>query len=147
MKSHNSDVNLDGDRTDHPFLWPKPQTDIFIKIIRDLMDQASSDDEYEGYIQQLKDLDIWDLRKAPWYPYLLVDSDPNDPNSDKRLRQDDENDIYKMLEDLIRYLVGLAPKDNIELIEFKNDFMLWVSGNLSDDEKDQFWEECMSKRI
>ncbi len=147
MKSHNSDVNLDGDRTDHPFLWPKPQTDIFIKIIRDLMDQASSDDEYEGYIQQLKDLDIWDLRKAPWYPYLLIDSDPNDPNSDKRLRQDDENDIYKMLEDLIRYLVGLAPKDNIELIEFKNDFMLWVSGKLSDDEKDQFWEECMSKKI
>lgn len=138
MRSH--DANLDDDsNTDHPFLWPKPQTDAIIPIIKTLLDRADSEEEYESKLQELKDLDIWDLRKPPWYRLVLVSSGDSD-DSKKTLNQDPN--IFEIIKEILRYLLGLTIYENAELVQFKSKILSELKG--SEPQKTKWWEDFES---
>ena len=138
MRSH--DANLDDDsNTDHPFLWPKPQTDAIIPIIKTLLDRADSEEEYESKLQELKDLDIWDLRKPPWYRLVLVPSGDSD-DSKKTLNQDPN--IFEIIKEILRYLLGLTIYENAELVQFKGKILSELKG--SEPQKTKWWEDFES---
>ena len=145
MRNHS--LQADDSYSDHPFLWPIAQTEVIMPVIKDMLDEVDEDETYEEKLQDLKNLDIWDFRKAPWYPYLLVDIDPLDPEgSEKRIRQDSESDTYKRLEDLIRYLVGLDELKDEELEGLEAEFLAYLVTE-NEEIKDNFWQECMDKKL
>lgn len=145
MRNHS--LQADDSYSDHPFLWPIAQTEVIMPVIKDMLDEVDENETYEEKLQDLKNLDIWDFRKAPWYPYLLVDIDPLDPEgSEKRIRQDTESETYKRLEDLIRYLVGLDEKTDEELEELEAGFVAYLVTE-NEEIRDNFWPECMDKKL
>lgn len=140
MRSHNASIDEDG-RSDHPFLWPKPQTDCIIPVIKKIFDRADSPDEYEELLKEFKDLDIWDMRKTPWFRLILIPT-TDDPDGEKKIRQDDQTTMYKIATELLEYLMGISPKDDEELLDFKSRVLPELKGN--DAEKEEWWEEFLS---
>ena len=142
MRSHNASEDQDeGNRSDHPFLWPKPQTDCIIRVIKKIFDRADTPDEYEELLQEFKDLDIWDMRKTPWFRLVLIPT-TDDPDGERKIRQDDTSALYKIAREILEYLTGILPKDDAELIDLKSRVLPELKGN--DTEKEEWWDEFLS---
>ena len=131
----------EGNRSDHPFLWPKPQTDCIIRVIKKIFDRADTPDEYEELLQEFKDLDIWDMRKTPWFRLVLIPT-TDDPDGERKIRQDDTSALYKIAREILEYLTGILPKDDAELIDLKSRVLPELKGN--DTEKEEWWDEFLS---
>ncbi len=145
MRNHS--FQADDTYSDHPFLWPIIQTKVIMPIIKDMLDEVLEGESYEDKLQELKDLDIWDYRKAPWYPYILVDKDILDPEgSDKIIRQDTEETLFTRLQELIRYLVGLNELTDDDLETLEAEFMAYLVTE-NEEIKENFWQECLDKKL
>ena len=141
MRSHGAKKN--SKQSDHAFLWPKVQTDIFVKIIRSLLDKYEGILSHEEAIKKLSDLNITDFGDAPWINLLLIEQEEE---GKYKIRQDDLTNVVKEISQLLRYLLNLDDLEPSEIKQLKKTLLSYTQG-LNDNEKESFWKKCEEKKL
>ena len=81
------------------------------------------------------------MRKTPWFRLVLIPT-TDDPDGERKIRQDDTSALYKIAREILEYLTGILPKDDAELIDLKSRVLPELKGN--DTEKEEWWDEFLS---
>tara|TARA_B100001989_G_C24543995_1_gene469482 strand:+ start:856 stop:2346 length:1491 start_codon:yes stop_codon:yes gene_type:complete len=147
MRSH--DAKIGGPQSDHPYLWPIVQKQIFVKLVKELFDKENKDTKksYEEILEPLGKLDVKDLREAPWRGMLLVPSHSGEDRLVIRQSADDQGRVIGVLLDLLRYLVGIAKFQQGDIEELKKKFLALNIELTTREDKDAFWEKCLEKKL
>jgi DNA sulfur modification protein DndB len=146
MRAHDAELS-NNDYSDHPFLWPIIQQNVFAPIVRRLLDdQEMQDETYENRLAPLSKLKL-DLRLAPAVHLVLVKNDYSDPTSDFIMAAGDDkkqrNTIYK---ELLYFICDIGTWEDQDIAEQRAKAFAFLHSSLTNEEKNQWWDEVINQK-
>lgn len=150
MRRHNLGMPEDGEYRDHLLFWPIGQ-ELFAGLVRSLLDDvfpAGGRGDVAEMVTALRPLEQipWDLHKAPWRYLLLVPANP--PQEDSwRMRSEDRKSALKIAGELLRWIVGLDPRDDEDTKTLCTDWQkLLYPEPPSESRVEEMWQEIVEVR-
>ena len=146
MRHHNAPIT-DTDFSDHPFLWPIIQQNVFAVIVRRLLDDYERQDEsYEQRLDPLKKLNL-DMRLSPAVHLVLVKNDYDDENSKFVMAAGDDKaqrtSIYK---DILYMICNIGTWEEAEINELRAKSFTFLHSSLSREEKEDWWDQVILQK-